>query len=71
MESGINVEQHNKNKKNTHEMTQEMKYIQWPSIKKVSGEFIAVLAGSAVTLLLLAAADSLDKVILNTVTAFF
>ena len=51
----------------THEVTPDMKYIKWPSKKKVFSELVSVAVASIIN----AAGDSIGMTIVNFVLKFF
>ena len=55
----------------THEVTPDMKYIKWPSKKKVFSEFVSVSVASIIIAMVIAAGDSIGMTIVNFVLKFF
>ena len=55
----------------THEVTPDMKYIKWPSKKKVFSELVSVAVASIIIAMVIAAGDSIGMTIVNFVLKFF
>lgn len=53
------------------EMTKEMKYIKWPSKKKVFAEALSVIAGTAIFTVIIAAGDEVGALLVNAVLKLF
>ena len=53
------------------ELTKDMKYIKWPSKKKVFSELVSVAVASIIIAMVIAAGDSIGMTIVNFVLKFF
>lgn len=49
----------------THDITPDMKYIKWPSKKKVLSELVSVAVASLVVAMIIAAGDNIGMIIVN------
>lgn len=52
-------------------LTPDMKYIKWPSKKKVFSELVSVAVASIIIAMVIAAGDSIGMTIVNFVLKFF